>query len=250
MPSHAAANGTRRKRSSTRPPSGDAGPDPLAGHANHRARLRQRFLADPEAVADYELLELLLFASIERVDVKPLAKTMLAEFGSLSAVLAADPVRLRRFERCNERTLAIFKAVREATRRVLRQEVIERPVISSWSALLDYCRVSLADEGTERFRVLFLDRKNKLIADDLLQRGTVDHAPVYPREVVKRALELGASALILVHNHPSGDPTPSQADIDMTRQVREAAATLGIVLHDHVVVGRAGTASMRALGLI
>lgn len=220
-------------------------------HADHRQRLRERFLSgDAERFSDYELLELLLFFSIERVDVKPLAKALLAEFGSLGAVLAAEPARLRRFERINDRTCALFKALREAGRRVLRDDLAGRPVISSWTQLLDYCRASLAEEPTERFRVLFLDRKNKLISDELQQRGTVDHAPVYPREVVKRALELGATALILVHNHPSGDPTPSRADIEITREVRDAARVLGITVHDHVVVGRAGTASMKALGLI
>ncbi|HYN37864.1 MAG TPA: DNA repair protein RadC [Rhodospirillales bacterium] len=220
-------------------------------YVDHRQRLRERFLAsDAESLSDYELLELLLFFSIDRIDVKPLAKALLAEFGSLGAVLAAEPVRLRRFERVNDRTCALFKALREAGRRLLRDDLDQRPVISSWTQLLDYCRASLAEEPTERFRVLFLDRKNKLIADELQQRGTVDHAPVYPREVVKRALELGASALILVHNHPSGDPTPSKADVEITREVRDAAAVLGIALHDHVVVGRPGTASMKALGLI
>ncbi|MFO1145659.1 MAG: DNA repair protein RadC [Rhodospirillales bacterium] len=220
-------------------------------HADHRQRLRTRFLAgDPERLPDYELLELLLFFSIERIDVKPLAKALLAEFGSLGAVLAAEPARLRRFERVNDRTCALFRALREAGRRLLRDDLAGRPVISSSSQLLDYCRAGLAEERTERFRVLFLDRKNKLISDELLQRGTVDHAPVYPREVVRRALELGATALILVHNHPSGDPTPSRADIEITREVRDAAKALGIAVHDHIVVGRSGTASLRALGLI
>lgn len=220
-------------------------------HADHRQRLRARFLAgDAERLPDYELLELLLFFSIERIDVKPLAKALLAEFGSLGAVLAAEPARLRRFERVNDRTCALFRALREAGRRLLQEDLAPRPVISSWTQLLDYCRASLAEEPTERFRVLFLDRKNKLISDELQQRGTVDHAPVYPREVVKRALELGATALILVHNHPSGDPTPSRADIEITREVRDAAKPLGIAVHDHIVVGRTGTASLRALNLI
>lgn len=235
---------------------GDPGEPPAPAAAkphylDHRQRLRQRFLSsDGESFSDYELLELLLFFSIDRVDVKPLAKALLAEFGGLGAVLAAEPVRLRRFDRVNDRTCALFKAVRETARRSLRAEVAGRPVISSSMQLLEYCRGSLMEERTERFRVLFLDRKNKLISDELQQSGTVDHAPVYPREVIKRALELGASAIILVHNHPSGDPTPSQADIDITREVREAAAVLGIILHDHIVVGRTGSASMKALGLI
>jgi DNA repair protein RadC len=165
-------------------------------------------------------------------------------------VLAADERRLRAYPRVSERTLALFKAVREASRRLLREELADRPLISAWSQLLDYCRASLAEEPTERFRVLYLDRKNRLIRDELQQRGTVDHAPVYPREVLKRALELGATALILVHNHPSGDPTPSRADIEITREVKDAAAALGIALHDHVIIGRGGTASLRALGLI
>jgi len=225
--------------------------EPRPHYHDHRQRLRERFLGgDGEAFSDYELLELLLFFAIDRIDVKPLAKALLAEFGSLGAVLAAEPARLRRFERVSERTLALFKAMRETSRRCLREELAAKPVISSWTALLDYCRASLAHESTERFRVLFLDRKNRLIADELQQRGTIDQAPVYPREVIRRALDLGATALILVHNHPSGDPTPSQADIAITREVRDAAGTMGIVLHDHVVVGTGGTASMKGLGLI
>lgn len=185
----------------------DGRPTPASAKAHyvdHRQRLRDRFLSgDAERFTDYELLELLLFFSIDRIDVKPLAKALLAEFGSLGAVLAAEPARLRRFDRVNDRTCALFKALREVARRNLREDIAKRPVISSWTQLLDYCRISLADEPTERFRVLFLDRKNKLIGDELQQSGTVDHAPVYPREVVKRALELGASAIILVHNHPT-----------------------------------------------
>lgn len=220
-------------------------------YLDHRKRLRSRFVdGDAEAFPDYELLELLLCFAIDRVDVKPLAKALLAEFGSLAAVLAAEPSRLSPFERMGERPQALFRAIRETARRMLRQELTDRPVISSWQALLDYCRASLAEEQTERFRVLYLDRKNRLIVDDLQQKGTVDHAAVYPREVLKRALELGATALILVHNHPSGDPSPSAADVAMTREVRQAADALGITLHDHVVVGRTGTASMRALGLL
>ncbi len=227
------------------------GTDAKPHYLDHRKRLRARFLGgDVEAFPDYELLELLLCFAIDRVDVKPLAKALLAEFGCLAAVLAAEPSRLEAFERMGERPQALFRVIREAARRMLRQELADRPVISSWQALLDYCRASLVEEQTERFRVLYLDRKNRLIADDLQQKGTVDHAPVYPREVLKRALELGATALILVHNHPSGDPTPSQADVAMTREVRQAADALGITLHDHVVVGLTGTASMRALGLL
>jgi len=220
-------------------------------HKDHRSRLRQRFLAaDPEAFPDYELLELPLFHTIERVDVKPLAKALIKEFGSFGGVLAADPDRLKQHARITERTVAHFKAVREAARRFARMEVVERPVMSSYQALIDYCRVSLMDEQTERFRVLFLNRKNALIADEVQQRGTVDHTPVYPREVIKRTLDLGATALIMVHNHPSGDPTPSRADIDMTHEVRGGAEKLGIVLHDHVIVAKGGTASFKSMGLL
>ncbi|MFO1128956.1 MAG: DNA repair protein RadC [Rhodospirillales bacterium] len=223
----------------------------VPAHAGHRRRLRERFLAgDAAALPDYELLEMLLFHAIDRVDVKPLAKALLGEFGSLGGVLAAEPARLTRYDRINDRTLALFKCVRETSRRMLREQVADRPLLSSWSALVDYCRATLADEPVERFRILFLDRKNRLIVDEEQQRGTVDHAPVYPREVLKRALELGATALILVHNHPSGDPTPSAADIDITRAIIAAAEKLKIIVHDHIVVARSGAASLRSLGLL
>lgn len=234
-------------------PSGAGGPAAKAPppHADHRQRLRERFLkSDTDAFPDYELLELLLFYSIDRVDVKPLAKELLRDFGSLGAILAAEPARLLTYKRVNERTLALFKALRETGRRLIRAEIENRPVISSWDALVNYCRVSLADEKIERFHVLYLNRKNRLIADEQQQRGTVDHTPVYPREVVKRALELGATAVILVHNHPSGDPTPSKADIDMTRTVKDAAEVIGITLYDHIIVGRSGAQSLRALGVL
>jgi DNA repair protein RadC len=232
-------------------PSGGADRDEPPHYASHRQRLRERFLStEADALADYELLELLLFYSIERVDVKPLAKRLLSDFGSLSAVLAAEPARLRGYPRINERTIALFKAMREVGRRLIRTEIEDRPLLSSWERLLDYCRAVLAGESTERFHVLYLDRKNRLIADELQQRGTVDHAPVYPREVIRRALELGASAVILLHNHPSGDPTPSRADVEMTKAVRDAADVLGIALHDHVIVGRQGACSLRQKGLL
>jgi DNA repair protein RadC len=219
--------------------------------AQHRERLRTRFLsADAESFADYELLELLLFYSVDRVDVKPLAKQLLHDFGSLGAVLGGAPERLRKYPRVSDRTVAHFRAIREAMRRLLYAEVADRPVVSSWQQLLDYCRATLADEQTERFRVLFLDRKNKLIRDEIQQKGTVDHTPVYPREVIKRALELGASALILVHNHPSGDPSPSRSDIEMTREVRDAGEKLGIRVHDHIVVGKREARSFKAMGLL
>jgi DNA repair protein RadC len=224
---------------------------PRPHHHDHRQRLRERFIAgDGEALADYELLELLLFNSIDRVDTKPLAKQLLADFKSLGAVLAADPARLAAYPRLNARTFALFKAVREASRRLIRSEIEGRPVLSSWSRVIDYCRACLADQPNEQFRLLFLNRKNELIADEVQGRGTVDHTPVYPREVVKRALELGATALIMVHNHPSGDPTPSRADVEMTIEIRDAADKLGIALYDHIIVARTGATSLKALGLV
>ena len=217
----------------------------------HRSRLRERFLAtEGNALPDYELLELLLFHSIPRVDVKPLAKRLIERFGSLAAVLAAPPERLMEEDGLKETSVVLLKAVRESGLRMGREEIMERPVMSSWDALIEYCRAAMAHEDTERFRVLFLNRKNALIADEVQQKGTVDHTPVYPREVVKRALELGATALILVHNHPSGDPEPSRPDIDMTKEVRDAAVALGIVLHDHVIVSRSGYTSFKSLGLL
>ncbi len=233
------------------PDSDDARGNEEPHYKSHRQRLRKRFLkSDPESFPDYELLELLLFHSIDRVDVKPLAKQLLSDFKSFGGVLAAGEEQLTRYTRINERTAAHFKAVREAARRLLRAEIADRPVISSWTKLIDYCRASMADEQTERFRILYLNRKNMLIADEIQQRGTVDHTPVYPREVIKRALELGATALILVHNHPSGDPTPSRADIDMTHEVRDAADKLGIAIYDHVIVGKGTANSFKALGLL
>ncbi len=238
----------------TSPPTpADAGEseDAKPHHSNHRQRLRERFLGgDGEALADYELLELLLFHSIDRVDVKPLAKQLLGEFKSFGAVLAADPRRLEAYPRVNERTTALFKAIREASRRMIRSEIIGRPVLSSWSRVVDYCRACLVDAPSEQFRLLFLNRKNELIADEVQSRGTVDHTPVYPREVVKRALELGATALIMVHNHPSGDPTPSRADIDMTIEIRDAADKLGISLYDHIIVAKSGATSLKGQGLL
>lgn len=219
-------------------------------HAGHRERLRQRFLGSgPDALADYELLELILFSAIPRRDVKPLAKSLLAAFGGLGGVFNAEPRQLEAHG-LGEPTIALLKAIAAAGVRMLRAEVMARPVIGSWDRLLDYLGLVLKHERTEQFRLLFLDRKNALIADEAQQRGTVDQAPVYPREVVRRALELGASAVIMVHNHPSGDPTPSRADVEMTRAVVQALAAVDIALHDHVVVGRSGHASLKAQGLV
>ncbi len=217
----------------------------------HRARLRQRFLkGGADALQDYELLEMALFAASPRGDTKPLAKTLLKQFKSLNGVLTADPEELRTIDGMGEAAVASLKLVEAAAIRLAQGTVLKRDVISSWNALIDYCRASMAYGKTEQFRILFLDRKNRLIGDEVQQRGTVDHTPVYPREVVKRALELHASAIIMVHNHPSGDPTPSQADVTMTNQVQEAARAVGIVLHDHVVIGHTGHASFKSLGLL
>jgi DNA repair protein RadC len=217
----------------------------------HRARLRARFLESAgSGIPDYEILELILFGVFRNGDTKPLAKALVAEFGSLAAVLAAPAERLSKVPGCGEAVIAALKVTREAGLRMLQAEAKARPALSNWQALLDYCRAVLQHEQIEQFRILFLDRKNQVIADEQQQRGTVDHTPVYPREVVKRALELNAAALILVHNHPSGDPTPSRADIKMTRQVASAAATMGIAVHDHLIIGRKGHVSFREKGLL
>ncbi len=230
-----------------------AAPPPKAEkphYAGHRERLRKRFLAGPDALPDYEMLELILQLAIPRQDVKPLAKDLIQRFGSFADVLSAEPAELMACDGVKETTAAALKLIREAAVRLARAEVLNRPVLSNWEALLNYCQASMAFHKTEQFRLLFLDRKNVLIKDEMQQRGTVDHTPVYPREVVKRALELQASALIMVHNHPSGDVTPSRADIDMTRQVREALKVVGINLHDHLIIGRGGHRSFKATGLL
>ena len=210
-----------------------------AGHLGHRVRLRTRFLdAGPESLADYELLELLLFSALPRKDTKPIAKALIETFGSFADVITADKDKLLAIEGIGESAVVALKAVQAGATRMLRADVMDRPIISSWQALLDYCTVQMTFEDVEQFRILFLDKKNKLIGDEAQQRGTVDHTPVYPREVIKRALALNASAIIMVHNHPSGDPTPSQADIAMTKTVNEALKAVGLILHDHLVLGR------------
>ena len=220
-------------------------------HAGHRQRLRERLLKDGAGrLADYELLEYLLFGANARSDTKALAKQLLQRFGGLPAVFAADPVQLRDVKGLGEAGVALLKAIQGAAVRLARLELEQRPLLTAWQQVLDYCRIALAHEGSERFHVLYLDRKNHLIADEVQQVGTVDQVTVYPREVVKRALNLGATALILVHNHPSGDPTPSRADVAMTNEVVSAAKPLGIAVHDHVVVARKGVASFRSLGLL
>ncbi len=216
----------------------------------HRQRLRERFLAaEPDALPDYELLELLLFGANPRSDVKPLAKRLLAEFGDFAGVVSAPTERLKRVAGVGDGAAAILKAVDAGARRLAKGR-IQGSTLGSWNALEDYLQIAMGHERSESFRVLYLDRRNHLIADEVQQRGTVDHTPVYPREVVKRALELGATAMILVHNHPSGDPTPSRADIEMTNQVVEAAKAMDIVVHDHVIVGHGRHASLKSLGLI
>jgi DNA repair protein RadC len=216
----------------------------------HRERLRERLLeAGPAALPDYELLEFLLFAGIPRRDTKPLAKELIARFGSFASVLAANREALSDAG-LKDAAIAALLSVREASSRFLRGEIADKPVIANWQALIDYCTAKIGFAATEEFHLLFLDRKNALLRDERQQQGTVDRTPVYPREVVKRALELNASAIIMVHNHPSGDVTPSRADIDMTKQVREAAKAVGIVLHDHLVIGRGKHASFRSLGLL
>jgi DNA repair protein RadC len=220
-------------------------------YAGHRERLRERFSEKgPEALADYELLEMFLFRSIPRIDTKPLAKTLLKRFGSVAEVLGAPEGLLREIKGVGPQVAADLKLVAALAHRFTRAEIKGREVLSSWDRLLDYCRAAMAFETREQFRILFLDKKNALIADEVLQEGTVDHTPVYPREVVKRALELSSSAIILVHNHPSGDPTPSKADIDMTKTIIETAKPLGIAVHDHIVIGKKGHASMKGLLLI
>jgi DNA repair protein RadC len=216
----------------------------------HRARLRERFReAGPDALSDYELLEAVLFRAQPRRDVKPLAKTLIATFGSFAEVISAPVPRLRQVKGLGDATITELKLVQAAASRLLRGEVKKRPVLSSWSAVLDYCRTAQAFADREEFRVIF-DKRNQLIADETQQTGTVDHTPVYPREVVKRALELSATAIILVHNHPSGDPTPSRADIQMTQQIIAVANPLGISVHDHIIVGKEGHASLKGLKLI
>ena len=216
----------------------------------HRNRLRQRLVdAGAEALPDYELLEMLLFAATPRGDVKPVAKALLARFGGFAATISADAEALAAAG-LSLAGIAALKSVREAALRLMRAELQEQPVVNSWDKLIDYCTAQIAHGQIEEFHILFLDRKNVLIKHERQQKGTIDHTPVYPREVVKRALELGASALILVHNHPSGDPTPSKADIAVTQDIKKAAAPLGVVLHDHVIIGRNRHTSLRDLGLI
>lgn len=219
-------------------------------YLGHRQRLRARFMADGgDGMQDYELLEFLLTLAIPRRDTKPLAKELLARFKSFAEVIAASPEQLAEFG-LSETAVAALKVVEASAVRMAQRKAVGQPILSSWQKVLDYCHAAMARKPEEHFRVLFLDRKNRLIGDEVQQTGTVNHAPVYPREVMKRALELGASALVMVHNHPSGDPTPSAADVSMTHEVRDVGAKLGVTLHDHLIIGREGHASLKALGLI
>jgi DNA repair protein RadC len=236
------------KRSGALPGLSDMAAEPH--YYGHRERLRQRLIeAGAGTLPDYELLEVLLFANDARRDVKPLAKALIDRFGGFPEVLSAAPDALRGAG-VREPAIAILKSVREAALRLARAELRERSVIGSWDRLIDYCNAHIAYSQVEELHLLFLDRKNALIAHERQQRGTVDHTPVYTREVVKRALELGASALILVHNHPSGDPTPSKADIQVTRDIVTAAKPLGVTVHDHVIIGRGRHTSLRDMGLL
>jgi DNA repair protein RadC len=225
-------------------------PRPAPHYWGHRDRLRRRFRdGGPSALPDYELLELILFRAIPRRDVKPLAKEILSRFGSFAEVVAAAPERLMETEGVTDAVVTEIKVVQAAALRSAQSEVKKRPVLAAMSTVLAYLRSAMAFEDREQFRVLFLDRRNRLIADEVQGRGTVDHTPVYTREVMKRALELSASALILAHNHPSGDPTPSKADVDLTRQIVEVASRLGVTVHDHIILGRDGHLSMKTAGI-
>jgi DNA repair protein RadC len=220
-------------------------------YLGHRERLRERFhSAGPDALNDYELLEMVLFTARSQGDVKPLAKTLLKTFGSFAEVIHAPEARLREVKGVGDRTITELKLIAAAASRIAKGQLKSRTLLSSWNDVIDYCRTTMAFADKEQFRILFLDKRNQLISDEVQQVGTVDHTPVYPREVIKRALELSATAILLVHNHPSGDPTPSQADIQMTKAIIDIAGPLGIAVHDHIIVGRGGHASLKGLRLI
>jgi DNA repair protein RadC len=231
--------------------SGMAGEVEPAHYLGHRERLRTRLReAGADAIADYELLELVLFRAIPRRDVKPLAKALIARFGSFAEAIAARPERLAEIEGMSEASINEFKILEAGAKRFAKGVAKKRLSLGSWSEVVDYCRTAMAFSEREEFRILFLDKRNGLIADEVQGTGTVDHTPVYPREVVRRALELSATAILLVHNHPSGDPTPSTADVKMTLEIIAVASPLGVAVHDHLIVGRQGHASLRSLRLI
>jgi DNA repair protein RadC len=227
------------------------GSKPPPHFLGHRERLKERFRdGGPDAMPDYELLEMVLFRAIRRGDTKPIAKQLMARFGTFAEVVSAEPERLMEVKGVGEAVVTEIKVVHAAAMRLMRGQVINRPVLNTWNAILEYIRAAMAFNDIEQFRILFLDKKNQLIADEVQQEGTVDHTPVYTREVVKRALELAASAIVLVHNHPSGDPTPSMADIDMTKKIVDAGQRLGVVVHDHIIVGRKWHFSFRSNGVL
>lgn len=219
-------------------------------HSGHRDRLRERFLHAPDSLPDYELLELLLFMAIPRRDVKPIAKNLIARFKNLNGVLNASPAALEGVEGISENTAIAIKVVQASGLRLLKQNIMGRTVLNSWQRLIEYVEAAMANENVEHFRIIFLNKKNEIVGDEVQQSGTVDHTPAYPREIMKRSLELGATAIILVHNHPSGDSTPSEADVQLTKQIIAAAAPFDIVIHDHLIVSRNGTSSFKTLGLI
>lgn len=232
-------------------PKPDPKPDPMAHVHGHRERLRTRFRDNGDAaLADYEILELLLFRLIPRRDTKPIAKALIDRFGTLGGVMGAPAALLQEVNGIGEAVALDLKLMASVAQRMLKSEIRGKQVLASWSAVIDYCHSAMAYESREQFRILFLDKRNTLIADEVQGRGTIDHTPVYPREVIKRALELSATAIILVHNHPSGDPTPSRADIDMTKTIVDTAKPLGIVVHDHIIIGKDGHASFKGLRLI
>lgn len=224
---------------------------PVQHYSGHRERLRQRFRkSGGEALQKYELVELILFRAVPRRDIKPLAKLLIERFGDLSGIFTAQVEALREIPGMSENMITELKLIEAVALEVGKSRILHKPLLSSWEHLIAYCRAKTADKTTEEFHVVFLDKKNQIIADEIMGRGTVDHAPVYPREVIKRALQLDASALVLMHNHPSGDPTPSRADIDMTRKIQDLASGFSIRLHDHIIIGRQSEVSFKNMGLI
>ncbi|MBL0767551.1 DNA repair protein RadC [Sphingopyxis sp. DHUNG17] len=225
-------------------------PDPVPDHAGHRARLRARLLDDPGGLADYELVEYLLALAIPRRDTKPLAKSLLREFGSFAQLISADPEALRRVDGMGDGAVAALKIVQASSLHLLKGEFRDKPLLSSWDALLDWLRADMGPIDIERVRILYLNARNMLIRDEIASEGSIDQSAIYVREVIRRALELGAAAIILVHNHPSGSPEPSRQDIAITRDIAEAASRLGITLHDHIIIGGTEYRSFRAMGLL
>lgn len=219
-------------------------------YKGHRDRLRQRFAQTPDALQDYEILELVLFMVIPQKDVKPLAKNLLERFGGLSEVMNAPIEELTRIDGIKDKTALALKSITALSHRALKNDLMQKPILNSWTRLMDYCTASMAHETREHFRILFMNKKNELIADEIQGSGTVDHTPAYPREIMKRALELGATAIILMHNHPSGDPKPSEADVELTRHIIRAAEPFNITIHDHIIISKNGYSSFKTLGLM